>query len=85
MSPPEINRAKAVCAVCPVRATCLEEALLSGEEWGIWGGYTSPERVRATELLGYIDVGSGGELVPADAETVMDAFHTDQLDDLVVL
>ena len=30
--------AKAVCADCPVRLTCLTEALERGETWGVWGG-----------------------------------------------
>lgn len=85
MSRPEIDRAKAICVQCPVRALCLQEALASEDDWGIWGGYTRPERVRAVEALGFIDVGAKGELVRADVETVMDAFHTGQLDALVQL
>jgi len=47
--PPEDNRelvmrAKEVCADCPVRAVCLNYALESPEEFGIWGGKTSAER-----------------------------------------
>lgn len=40
------ERAKAVCAACPVRTDCLEQALLSGERYGIWGGLTDTERSR---------------------------------------
>lgn len=32
------ERAKAICAGCPVRSACLVSALQRGEEWGIWGG-----------------------------------------------
>jgi WhiB family redox-sensing transcriptional regulator len=39
--------AKQVCAVCPVRPSCLEEALLKPEEYGVWGGMTADERARA--------------------------------------
>jgi len=42
---PQIERAKAVCAVCPVRTRCLDEALGTGED-GIWGGTTAEERRR---------------------------------------
>lgn len=38
--------AKAVCAGCPVRRTCLEHARSAGEEFGVWGGLTAPERDR---------------------------------------
>lgn len=85
MSKPEIDRAKAVCIGCPVRAVCLQEALGAEEDWGIWGGYTRPERARALEVLGYIDVAAAGEVVPADVETVMDAFMAGDLDSLVLL
>lgn len=33
-----------ICAKCPVRETCLEYALDSRDEWGIWGGKTARER-----------------------------------------
>lgn len=36
--------AKRVCAVCPVKAACLEHALQAGEAYGIWGGLTAAER-----------------------------------------
>lgn len=35
-----------LCAVCPVRRTCLEEALAVGEMHGVWGGTTETERRR---------------------------------------
>ncbi|MGW4027277.1 WhiB family transcriptional regulator [Streptomyces sp. NPDC005009] len=38
------NRAKQVCAGCPVRTECLAEALDSRVEWGVWGGMTERER-----------------------------------------
>ncbi|MFI8193428.1 WhiB family transcriptional regulator [Streptomyces sp. NPDC085946] len=38
------NRAKAVCAGCPVRTECLVEALDNRIEWGVWGGMTERER-----------------------------------------
>jgi WhiB family redox-sensing transcriptional regulator len=36
--------AKAVCARCPVREDCLDHALETGEQFGIWGGLTADER-----------------------------------------
>ncbi len=36
---PDINRAKAICAGCPVAEPCLEGALERQEPWGVWGGH----------------------------------------------
>lgn len=36
--------AKRVCANCPVTAECLEYALVNGERFGIFGGYSERER-----------------------------------------
>ncbi|MHB1615049.1 MAG: WhiB family transcriptional regulator [Actinomycetes bacterium] len=38
------NRAKAVCARCPVRLPCLADALDNRVEFGVWGGTTERER-----------------------------------------
>ncbi|TNC24637.1 WhiB family transcriptional regulator [Amycolatopsis alkalitolerans] len=40
----QVARAKAVCARCPVRAECLEYALDTGLDHGIFGGMTDTER-----------------------------------------
>ncbi|MCG5431557.1 WhiB family transcriptional regulator [Mycobacterium sp. MYCO198283] len=37
-SPDELERAKALCADCPVLVQCLAAALERGEPWGVWGG-----------------------------------------------
>jgi WhiB family redox-sensing transcriptional regulator len=37
-SPADIERAKAVCATCPVRRECLAGALRRNEPCGVWGG-----------------------------------------------
>lgn len=34
----------AICAGCPVRAECLDEALSVPERFGIWGGLTFKQR-----------------------------------------
>jgi WhiB family redox-sensing transcriptional regulator len=36
--------AVAICAECPVRALCLDEAVRRPELFGIWGGTTESER-----------------------------------------
>lgn len=42
----EVKRAKAICDRCPVRKLCLEFALTNHEEYGVWGGTTSRDRMR---------------------------------------
>jgi WhiB family transcriptional regulator, redox-sensing transcriptional regulator len=37
-NPVELERAKALCADCPIRRECLDAALERGEPWGVWGG-----------------------------------------------
>ncbi len=34
----DIARAKAICAQCPVREPCFENALARREPYGVWGG-----------------------------------------------
>lgn len=38
--------AKAICGGCQVRAECLDYALASAEQFGIWGGLSARERRR---------------------------------------
>jgi WhiB family transcriptional regulator, redox-sensing transcriptional regulator len=40
------SAAKAVCAGCPVRQTCLDWALDHHEDHGMWGGMTERARRR---------------------------------------
>lgn len=42
----EVDAARAVCASCPVRDACLEFALVTRQDDGIWGGLTETERRR---------------------------------------
>lgn len=37
-SPADVERAKAHCLECPLKAECLEGALNRREPWGVWGG-----------------------------------------------
>jgi WhiB family redox-sensing transcriptional regulator len=40
----QIQAAKAVCALCPVRGECLQWALDTAQEAGVWGGLSEEER-----------------------------------------
>jgi WhiB family redox-sensing transcriptional regulator len=40
----QIDQAKAVCAVCPVQTDCLQFALATNQDSGIWGGTTEEDR-----------------------------------------
>jgi WhiB family redox-sensing transcriptional regulator len=42
----DTDEAKAVCATCTVRESCLEHALGHREKEGIWGGASERERRR---------------------------------------
>jgi len=37
--------AKGICYECPVRETCLEWAIETNQEYGVWGGLTRNERL----------------------------------------
>jgi WhiB family redox-sensing transcriptional regulator len=38
--------ALAICATCPVREECLEFALITRQDDGVWGGLTETQRRR---------------------------------------
>lgn len=40
----QAERAKAVCAGCPVAEACLAWALVTGQDAGVWGAKTEDER-----------------------------------------
>jgi WhiB family redox-sensing transcriptional regulator len=40
----QADRAKQVCALCPVKAHCLEWALQTNQQAGVWGGMDEEER-----------------------------------------
>ncbi len=39
-----VEVAQRICAICPVRAECLEHALVNGVEHGVWGGFSERGR-----------------------------------------
>jgi WhiB family redox-sensing transcriptional regulator len=85
MSSKEIERAKAVCATCPVRRLCFEQGLV--EDWGIWGGFTRSERERAQQILGtWLETDDGDlTIIPADVDAVLAAYGSGLLQELAVL
>jgi WhiB family redox-sensing transcriptional regulator len=61
----EIRRARQICAGCPVRQQCLDYALASGQQYGIWGGLDEQERRRLRQQLrkrgpGSVQAGDAG-------------------------
>ena len=42
----QIDAAKAICLECSVREECLNYALDTNQEAGVWGGYAEDERRR---------------------------------------
>lgn len=42
----QIVEAKRICATCGVQEECLQYALESNQEAGVWGGYAEDERRR---------------------------------------
>ena len=43
---PAEEAAKVVCADCPVTKECLTQAYIDDEQFGVWGGTNSRERIR---------------------------------------
>jgi WhiB family redox-sensing transcriptional regulator len=47
----QVEDAKGICLLCPVRTRCLQTAI-QVHATGIWGGTTDDERVRLVRVLG---------------------------------
>ena len=41
---PQIDEAKQVCGLCAVRMACLDYAILTNQQYGVWCGCTEDER-----------------------------------------
>ncbi|HXF35895.1 MAG TPA: WhiB family transcriptional regulator [Actinomycetota bacterium] len=54
----QLARAKAVCLACPVRVECLEWALETGQDAGVWGGLSEDERRALRRARRRLAVGS---------------------------
>lgn len=50
MSRRQVRAARAVCKGCRVQRDCLTDALMRKDRWGVWGSFTSAERLRALEM-----------------------------------
>jgi len=40
----QIDAAKSICNGCPARVQCLDFAITTNQEFGVWGGTTEDER-----------------------------------------
>lgn len=45
-----VAKAKAICATCVVKVSCLEHAM-QNLDYGVWGGLTSNERRKARRVM----------------------------------
>nr|WP_257014980.1 WhiB family transcriptional regulator [Rhodococcus sp. ACPA1] len=45
------SRARRICLECPVLSRCRDQALATGEPYGIWGGMTENDRRRHAHQL----------------------------------
>ena len=50
----QIDEAKTVCRRCPVMDSCLQWALESGQDSGVWGGMSEDERRAYKRRLGRV-------------------------------
>lgn len=50
----QIDEAKSVCRRCPVVESCLQWAVESGQDAGVWGGMSEDERRTYKRRLGRI-------------------------------
>lgn len=49
-----LAKAKAICAVCPVKDDCREYALTNFVKHGVWGGTSERERRRIRRARGLV-------------------------------
>lgn len=46
------HKALQICKNCEVRAECLQDAIVTEDEWGVWGGFSYPKRKKIQKSLG---------------------------------
>ena len=61
-----VEAAKAICARCPVVEECLDAALATHEQYGVWGGMTAAERERMRPHARRVSRDGGGWKVTDD-------------------
>ena len=47
----QIDKAKGICDQCPVRTDCLDYALETNQDSGIWGGTSEDERRQIRRMI----------------------------------
>lgn len=47
----EISAARRICSACPVKRECLQWALGTGEDFGVWGGTSGRQRARMRAVM----------------------------------
>jgi WhiB family redox-sensing transcriptional regulator len=57
--------AKRLCRSCPVRPQCATHALIVGEEYGVWGGFSENDRLMLREV-GWRDAFEQGRYADVD-------------------
>lgn len=55
-TPRDLERARAICHGCPVRAECVRDALRRGDEWGVHGGLVPGEYLPLPAAIGGDDL-----------------------------
>ena len=65
----QIARAKAICAECPVRTECLDFAIATKQDFGVWGGYDEEERRGMRRRLRAVQAGLRGREEQSLGET----------------
>lgn len=89
MSTRQVAAARSICTDCPVKRTCLVHALLQPEPFGIWGGYTTPERKRMFRAADQaLNADAGRVLLSSEVEQItriLTWFDTGVLEQKVVM
>ena len=49
--PANYGPARAICAACPVRTECIEDAITHGDAWGVRGGLSPDQLARVISAV----------------------------------